>query len=117
MDLNNALATILQTLADISRNKYYGASVLTNVLLGSADKKIVSAGLNKVEGFGSMSESAWEDVWYLIEWLVEKGYILKTKGNYPVLHPTYKGAQYGETMTSQQLHALRRGLEKDRLDF
>lgn len=117
LDLNSALAVILQTLSDISRNKFYGASILTNVLLGSADKKIVSAGLNKVEGFGSMSESTWEDVRYLIEWLVEKGYILKTKGNYPVLHPTYKGAQYGETMTNQQLHALRRGLEKDRLDF
>ena len=114
LDLNAALAVILQALSDISVKKFYGASVLTNVLLGHAENKISSDGLDKVEGFGSLSGSTWEDLRYLIEWLIEKGYILKTKGKYPVLHPTYKGAQYGDLMTSQQLHALKRELERDR---
>lgn len=57
------------------------------------------------------------DIVYLIDWLIQKGYILKTRGKYPVLHPTSKGEHYGEIMTRQQLYALKNKLEKDRLDF
>ena len=58
-----------------------------------------------------------EDVNNLINWLIRKGFILQTKGQYPVLHPTYKGLHYNEIMTSQQLHALKRELEGDSLEF
>ena len=116
-DLNEILLTILQTLSDISRRKFYGAAILTNVLRGSEDKTIQTDQLSETEGYGKLKRIDRSDVVYLIDWLIQKGYILKTKGNYPVLHPTNKGMHYGEVMTRQQLFALRRKMENDRLDF
>lgn len=116
-DLNEILLTILQTLSDISRRKFYGAAILTNVLRGSEDKTIRTDQLSETEGYGKLKRIDRSDVVYLIDWLIQKGYILKTKGNYPVLHPTNKGMHYGEVMTRQQLFALRRKMENDRLDF
>ena len=83
-----------------------------------ADSYIIrSDKLYSLEAYGSLSNVGREDVSYLIEWLIGKQFILQTKGKYPVLHPTYKGMHYEETMTRQQLYALRKELEKDRLDF
>ena len=111
-DLNKMLVTILQTLSDISEKKYYGVTALINVLRGSKDKKIISGNLDKIDGYGKLSDIDREDIKYIIKWLIKKKFILQTKGQYPVLHPTYNGMHYGEIMTSQQLHALRRELEK-----
>lgn len=116
-DLNEILHTILQTLSDISRRKFYGSAILTNVLRGSEDKTIRTDQLSEAEGYGKLKRIDRADVVYLIDWLIQKGYILKTKGNYPVLHPTNKGMHYGEVMTRQQLFTLRRKMENDRLDF
>jgi DNA helicase-4 len=41
-----------------------------------------------------------------VEWLIEQNFILKTKGMYPVLHPTYNGQHYAETMTTAKLKKL-----------
>ena len=108
---------ILQTLSDISEKKYYGKTVLINVLRGSKDKKIISEALDKVDCFGKLADVDWDDIQYIIEWMITKGFILRTKGSYPVLHPTYKGLHYGQIMSSQQLHALRRELEKERAAY
>ena len=116
-DLNETLVNILQTLSDISEKKYYGKTVLINVLRGSKDKKIISEALDKVDCFGKLADVDWDDIQYIIEWMITKGFILRTKGSYPVLHPTYKGLHYGEIMSSQQLHALRRELEKERAAY
>ena len=116
-DLNETLVNILQTLSDISEKKYYGKTVLINVLRGSKDKKIISEALDKVDCFGKLADVDWDDIQYIIEWMITKGFILRTNGSYPVLHPTYKGLHYGEIMSSQQLHALRRELEKERAAY
>ena len=116
-DLNETLVNILQTLSDISEKKYYGKTVLINVLRGSKDKKIISEALDKVDCFGKLADVDWDDIQYIIEWMITKGFILRTKGSYPVLHPRYKGLHYGEIMSSQQLHALRRELEKERAAY
>jgi len=117
IDLNRTLATILQTLADISQKKFYGSSVLADILRGAESDMIRTDKLNSLEAYGGLSNVDREDILYLIEWLIEKKFILCTKGKYSVLHSTYKGIHYDETMTSQQLHALKRELERDRLDF
>ena len=111
-DLNKILVTILQTLSDISKKKYYGVTVLINVLRGSKDNRIISGNLDIIDGYGKLSDIDRADIKYIIEWLIKKNFILQTKGQYPVLHPTYNGTHYGEIMTSQQLHALRKELEK-----
>lgn len=42
----------------------------------------------------------------IIDWLIEQKIILKTKGTYPVLNPTYDGMHYAETMTNAKLKKL-----------
>ncbi len=117
VDLNKTLVTILQTLSDISDKRFYSSAVLADILRGADSNIIKSDKLYNLEAYGSLSNVGREDVSYLIEWLIGKQFILQTKGKYPVLHPTYKGMHYEETMTRQQLYALRKELEKDRLDF
>ena len=109
-DLNTTLGIILQTLSDVSQKNYYGVSLLTDVLRGSDDKRIIANGLNRCAGYGKLADVKREDVQFLVEWLIENGYILKTRGRYPVLHPTYNGVHYGEVITRQKLQALRRKL-------
>ena len=47
-----------------------------------------------------------EDLITIIEWLIENKFILQTKGKYPVLHPTYEGMHYSETMTQNKLKKI-----------
>jgi len=47
-----------------------------------------------------------EDLSVIVEWLIENHYILQTKGQYPVLHQTYNGNHYNETITKGQLTKL-----------
>ena len=48
----------------------------------------------------------------LIEWLIENKMILQTKGQYPVLHPTYEGNHYKEVITKDMLKSLIKKLDK-----
>ena len=111
VDLNTTVAVILQTLSDVSAKKFYGITTLTDILRGSQSKKVLAAGLDKLGGYGKLSNMPREDVQFIIEWLIRKGFILQTKGMYPVLHPTYNGQHYHDTITRQKLLALKRELE------
>lgn len=110
-DLNATLGIILQTLSDVSQKKYYGATILIDVLRGSQNKKVLSDGLNLCKGYGKLAGVKRKDVQFLVEWLIENKYIRQTRGSYPVLHPTYNSNHYGEIITRQKLQALRRKLE------
>ena len=111
-DLNQVIVTILQCLNDISAKRYYGATTLIDVLRGSQSKKIRDGDLDESDGYNSLSELSRDDLTFMIEWLISNGFILQTKGLYPVLHPTNKGINYSENMTNQKLHVLKRALEK-----
>lgn len=112
-DLNAVLQTILQALSDMSERKYYGATMLVDVLRGSKNKRIITDSLDRCKAYGKLSSISRDEVQYLIEWLIQNKYILQTKGSYPVLHPTYDGQHYGEVMTRQKLQALKRKMEFD----
>ncbi|MBR0352461.1 MAG: UvrD-helicase domain-containing protein [Oscillospiraceae bacterium] len=106
-DLNQTLGTILKTLSEISQHKYYSMTTLVDVLRGSKSNKILSDHLDQLNGYGRLAKIERDDVQYLVEWLVQNGFILKTKGQYPVLHPTYNGEHYGEIISRQKLQALK----------
>lgn len=111
-DLNETICTILKTLSDISEKKFYGTTMLVDILRGSKSKKIISAGLSASPGYAKLREINREDIELLVDWLIENEYIRKTKGPYPVLHPTYNGQHYGEIITRQKIQALKRKMEK-----
>lgn len=111
IDLNTVIGKILQTLSSISTKKYYGITMLVDVLRGSQNKRIREDRLNVVDGYGELANVSRTDVEFLIKWLIDNGFILKTKGLYPVLHPTYNGEHYGEVITRQKLQALKKKLE------
>lgn len=105
-DLNNVVLTILQCLSNISTKHFYGTTMLADVLRGSANQKLLSAKLNLVAEYGKLRSFEREDIIAIIEWLIANKYILQTKGLYPVLHPTYEGLHYSETITPGKLKKL-----------
>jgi DNA helicase-4 len=113
LDLNYVIHTILQCLSDLSEKRYYGVTVLVDVLRRSKNQRIKDADLNATKNYGALSNVSREDLEIIIEWLIEKHFILKTKGMYPVLHPTYDGTHYSEKITKQGLNKLLQLLERE----
>ena len=105
-DLNDVLYTVLHCLSHISEKKYYGITVLVDVLRGSKSKKIMDAGLNHIAEYASLKEIDRESLVAIVEWAIDNHFILQTKGMYPVLHPTYEGTHYNETITANKLKKL-----------
>jgi DNA helicase-4 len=105
-DLNSLLPVILQCLSHISEKKYYGITVLVDVLKGSQSKKIKEAHLDEIPEYAVLQAVNREDLTSMVEWLIDNHFILQTKGAYPVLHPTYDGIHYDETITSGKLKKL-----------
>ena len=105
-DLNDVLPVILQCLLHISQKKYYGIMILVDVLRGSQNKKLIGANLDQIPEYGALKHINREDLIAIIEWLIENHFILRTKGSYPVLHPTYDGIHYDQTITAGKLKKL-----------
>ena len=105
-DLHEIVYTILQALSHISEKRYYGTTVLVDVLRGSQNKRILDAELNNLPEYNALHRVERDDIVFIIEWLISNKFILQTKGLYPVLHPTYEGMHYSETMTQKKLFKL-----------
>lgn len=106
-DLNDIVHIVLQCLSHISEKRYYGINVLADVLRGANSKRITDAELDKLPEYGKLKRVRRDDLITTIEWLIENHFILKTKHpTYPVLHPTYEGMHYDETITANKLKKL-----------
>lgn len=111
--LNNVVDTVLRALQDVSKVRYYGVTMLTDILRGANSKRILDNGLEMVPEYGMLKEIPRETIQNIIEWLINEHYILKTKEKYPVLHSTYEGLHYSESLTKTKLEELKAYLEKD----
>lgn len=111
-DLNETIYVILSALQNVSTIRYYGTTMLVDVLHGESTKRMLDAKLNMISQFGELSSFSKEELYAMITWLITNGYILKTKGQYPVLHPTYNGIHYAEIMTEKQLKKLKKYLDE-----
>lgn len=110
-DLNETVYIVLSALQSVSNIRYYGTTMLVDVLHGEITKRMLDAKLNMISQFGRLSSFTKEELYAMITWLIMNKYILKTKGQYPVLHPTYNGMHYAEKMTEKQLKQLKKYLE------
>ncbi|MGN6713437.1 UvrD-helicase domain-containing protein [Anaerocolumna jejuensis] len=112
-DLNEVVFVILNALQHVSEIRYYGIVMLMDVLQGMETKRLFEAKLNAITEFGALKIISREELQAIIEWMIVNHFMLKTKGQYPVLHPTYDGMHYREKMTIAQLKKLKKYLEKE----
>jgi len=69
--------------------------------------------LDKVKEYSALSYLSGEEVTRLIYWLIGRHYIIKTAGQYPVLHITNEGLKYAELFTPRIAGNLRKWLETE----
>lgn len=112
-NLNDVIYNILNALQNISFIRYYGMTMLVEVLHGAENKRIFDNKLNKLPEFGIYREMSRESIQSIVEWMLGEHYILKTKGRYPVLHSTYEGLHYSESITKDKLIELKKYLEEE----
>lgn len=105
-DLFEISRVILECLAHVSEHKYYGINMLVDVLRGAKSQKIQANKLDQIADYGVLKGMKREDLIVIVEWLIDNHYILQTKGQYPVLHPTYDGGHFDEKITNAQLKKL-----------
>ena len=111
-DLNDVIVTILQCVSDVSEIKFYGTNIIVDILRGAESAKIKSEQLNELEGYGKLSSIGRADLFFIIDWLIKRKFLLQTKGKYPVLHPTYNGIHYKDNVTKRLLESLQSELEQ-----
>lgn len=110
-ELNHLIFTVVKALQNISRVRYYGATVLAEVLRGTDSKKIFDSKLDKLPEFGALRDMPYDTIKSVIDWMIVEHLILKTKEKYPVLHSTHEGLHYSEVMTEGKLKGLKKYLE------
>lgn len=106
IDLRAAVETILICLENVSKERYYGVTVLVDVLRGSGSKRILDAKLNTINEYSALTGVERNDVEAIIRWLIDESFILQTKGLYPVLHPTFNSRNLSSTLTTQKVKKL-----------
>lgn len=110
-NLNTIVYTVLDCLAQISEIHFFGIFVLIDVLRGSNAKKIKEWKLHTVPTYASLISYNKEELYLIIEWLIEKGFILQTNNKkYPVLHLMNKGINYNKHINSRLLMNLKKKL-------
>lgn len=98
--------TVLQCLVNISEKKYYSDTILIRTLYGSSDRRILQDKLNLVSEYGKLSYLDRKSIRKVVDWLIDKHYILKVKAPSPVLHITNEGLHYKDNMTPRNMKSL-----------
>lgn len=98
--------TALQCLVSISAEKYYNDTILIRTLRGSSDQRILQNKLYLVPEYGGLSYLDRALIRKTLNWLIEKHFIIETKGAWPVLHITNQGLHYKEHMTPRNMKSL-----------
>ena len=98
--------TVLSCLVNISAKKYYNDTILVRTLYGSSDQRVLQGKLNLVPEYGKLSYLDRESIHKVVNWLINKHYILETKGTHSVLHITNEGLHYKDHMTPRNMKSL-----------
>ena len=117
LDLNDVIFNIVKALQNVSRIKFYGMTVFCEVLCGVENKRIQDNKLDKIPEYGIFKSLSIDTVSVALDWMISEHYILKTKGKYPVLHSTYEGLHYSESITEGKLKKLKKELEGNIMPF
>lgn len=116
-DLNEVVFIIVKALQNVSMTKFYGVTMLNDVLQGVASKRITDNELDKIPEYGALKDWSRDTVHETIMWMIDEHFILKTKGKYPVLHSTHEGLHYSEFINEYKLKKLKKCLETETVPF
>ena len=117
LDLNDVVFNIVKALQNVSRIKFYGMTVFCEVLCGEENKRIQDNKLDKIPEYGIYKTLSGDAVRTVVDWMISEHYILKTKGKYPVLHSTYEGLHYSESITEGKRKKLKKQLGGNKIPF
>ena len=81
-----------------------GRSLLSKLLKGSKDKKIIELGLNKNPYYGFYSDSTLEDILSKVDWVIKNNYLaIEYDYRLPLLVFTHKGWEIEKDIYSTEL--------------
>jgi DNA helicase-4 len=117
LDLNAVVFNIVKALQNVNRIKFFGMTVFCEVLCGANNKKIQDNKLDEIPEYGIYKSLSADAIKTVVDWMISEHYVLKTKGKYPVLHSTYEGLHYSESITEGKLKKLKKELEGNKMSF
>ena len=74
-------------------NERFGTSLISGVLTGSKNKKILEWGFDRLSTYGLMKEQSQKDVGLFIDYLISEGVIQVEGGSFPILKVSSKGKE------------------------
>ena len=79
---------IILCVKHVSQKKFYGVTMITSILKGGQKSKKSDVAFEQLPEYGVLYNIGSSYIEGTIHWLVINGYLLRTKGRYPVLHIT-----------------------------
>jgi ATP-dependent DNA helicase RecQ len=116
VDITKAAGVILKCMRHLPRQ--YGISVITDVLHGGKDKKIVDGNLTLVAEYGAMKAYSKREIAAIINKMLDTGIILKVGEEYPVLciNDSADGERVKLTMSVRKRKAVAQKRKEERCD-
>lgn len=74
-------------------NERYGAAMITDILRGSRNQRVLSAGLDSLSTYGLLEGTPVKKIRQMIDALISDGFLRVEDGEYPVIRLTAKSAQ------------------------
>ncbi|MCA1062906.1 DNA helicase RecQ [Rossellomorea aquimaris] len=74
-------------------NERFGTSLISGVLTGSKNKKILDWGFHRLSTYGLMKEKSQKEVGLFIDYLISEGVIQVEGGSFPILKVSLKGKE------------------------
>ncbi|MBN8193073.1 DNA helicase RecQ [Bacillus sp. NTK074B] len=74
-------------------NERFGTSLISGVLTGSKNKKILDWGFDRLSTYGLMKEQSQKEVGLFIDYLISEGVIQVEGGSFPILRVSSKGKE------------------------
>ncbi|MGG3916158.1 DNA helicase RecQ [Rossellomorea vietnamensis] len=86
-------------------NERFGTSLISGVLTGSKNKKILDWGFDRLSTYGLMKDQSQKEVGLFIDYLISEGIIQVEGGSFPVLKVSSKGKEVlmGERTVSRKV--------------
>ena len=83
--------------AVLKTGEFFGVRQIISVLRGSKNKNVLQQGHDQLSVFGIAREESEEELKYFISLLINKGLLIKSEGQYPILSVTNNGRNFLKT--------------------